>query len=277
VERRGRSVTPISHRLPPARAALLIGAAAVIWAGCTETTGPDEPFSLEFRPLPAPFIVAGDTLRDIDGNAVPLQAIVYNLQGVPLDDAEVAFVALDSTGSLQIDQATGYVVAAGTKRGTARLLASTATIQSAPIALRIIPQPARVAQSGTIDTLLYSASNPALNTSSALRVRVSRDSADAPVPLYFVRFRLEDIADTVFAKFVDDTPRQLPLDPTGASSITLTGEDGIASRRIRITPSQLLNPAMDSVVVFADVRLRGNDVTGSPVRLVLPVKLRPVS
>ncbi len=259
------------------RTPLLVCALAVAWSACAETTGPDEPFSLEFKPLAAPSIVAGDTLRDIDGNAVPLEAIVYNLRGIPLDDAEVTFVAIDSSGSLQIDQASGYIVAAGTGRGTARLVASTGTIQSAPVSLRIIPEPAGAAQSGTIDTLRYSASNPALNTSSALRVRVYRDSANAPVPLYLVRFRLEDLADTVFARFVDDTPRQLPLDPTGGSSITLTGEDGIASRRIRVTPSQLLNPALDSVVVLADVKLRGQNVAGSPVRLVLPVKLRPVS
>lgn len=277
MERRGGPVMRLSHGRRRSRAVLLIAAVAIAWGGCAETTGPDEPFSLEFRPLPAPSIVSGDTLRDIAGNAVPLQAIVYNLRGVPLDETPVIFVALDTSGALEIDQATGYVVATGPGRGTARLVASAGTIQSAPITLEIIPAPASAAQSGAIDTLQYSASNPSLNTSGALRVRVGRDSANAPVPLYFVRFRLEDPGDSVFARFVDDSPRNLPLDPTGASSVTLTGADGIASRRIRITPSQLLNPALDSVVVLADVRFRGDDVDGSPVRLVLPVRLRPVT
>jgi hypothetical protein len=261
-----------AHRFR-ARIAMIVACIAS-WAACSETTGPNEPFSLEFAPLPAPSIVSGDTLRDIDGNAIPLEATAFNLKGRALDDAGISFVAIDTSGAISIDQTTGYVIATGTRRGTVRLIAAVGSLQSAPTTLEIVPAPSSAAQSGAIDTLRYSFSNPSFNTSGPLRVIVRRDSANAPVPRYLVRFRLADLADTVVARLVDDAARRSPLDPTGATAVDTTGADGIASRQIRLTPGGSLATPVDSIVVFADVRLRGADVSGSPVRLVLPVKQR---
>jgi hypothetical protein len=103
---------------------------------------------------------------------------------------------------------------------------------------------------------------------------VRRDSANAPVPAYLVRFRLETPEDTVVARLVDDGGRRSSLDATGAVHLDTTGTDGIASRRIQLTPSGALDIPLDSIVVLADVRVAGAHVTGSPVRLVLPVKPR---
>jgi hypothetical protein len=255
----------------------LIATACVLLPACAETTGPDEPFSLTFHPLPSPSIVSGDSLRDIDGAAVPLSATVFNLRGEPID-METEFVALDTSGAIVINPLTGFVKAEGTRRGTARIVARSGTLQAAPVQLQIVPAPSAAAAFGTIDTLRYSFSNPSLNTSDALEVKVTRDSANAPVPAYLVRFRLEDPADTVVARLVDDAGRTSTVDRSGAVSIDTTGSlgtaAGVASRRIRLTPSASLRLPVDSIVVFADVRLRGVHVAGSPVRLVLPVKPR---
>ena len=251
---------------------------AVSCIGCTDRLSPDAPFSLEFKPLPSPSIVSGDTLRDLEGNAVPLEAIVYNFRGQPIEDAEVSFVVIDTSGAITLDPTTGHVVAAGARRGTVRVIASAGTLQSAPLIFQIVPSPSAVAQSGTIDTLRYSFSNPALNTSAPLEVKVTRDSAAAGVPAYVVQFRLETLADTLVARLVDDASRRSPLDPSGATAVDTTESTGprvgIAGRRIRLTPSGTLATPVDSIVVLADVRLRGEHLGGSPVRLVLPVKPR---
>jgi hypothetical protein len=257
-----------------ALAALLLCAMAAPWGACTDPAGPDEPFSLQFDPPASPSIVSGDSLRDIDGMATPLHAVAYNLKGDALPDAEITFVAIDTSGAIAIDPATGHVVANGTKRGTVRIVASTGSLQSSPVNLEIIPAPVAAARSGTSDTLRYSFSNPNLNTSGPLRVIVTRDSATAPVPRYLVRFRLDRLADTVVARLIDDAGRRSPLDATGATAIDTTGTDGIASRQIRLTPNASLRTPVDSIVVFADVRLRGVHVTGSPVRLTLFVAPR---
>ena len=266
------TMTPGGRRRVALIASLL--AAIAVWGACSDPAGPDEPFSLEFEPPAAPSIVSGDTLRDIDGNAVPLSAIAYNLRGERLDGASISFVALDTSRALVIDPATGYLVATGTRRGTARIVATTGGLQSAPVTLEIIPAPDSAARSGTIDTLRFSFSDPSRNTSGPLRIIVMRDSANAPVARYVVRFRLARLSDTVVARLVDDASRRSPLDPTGATAIDTTGTDGIASRQIRLTPNASLSTTLDSIVVFADVRLRSAHVPGSPVRLTLFVKPR---
>ena len=270
MERDGDQMKRLSSARRRASVAAALCAAIAGWLGCTDTTGPDEPFSLAFDPPVSPSIVSGDSLRDIDGNAMPLHAVAFNLGGDPLQDAEITFIAIDTSGAIVIDQATGYVVANGTRRGSVRIVAAVGSLQSAPVALEIVPAPAKAAKSGTIDTLRYSFTS--LNTSAPLRVLVTRDSANAPVPRYLVRFRLDRPADTVVARLVDDAARRSPLDPSGATAIDTTGADGIASRQIRLTPNALI--PVDSIVVFADVRLRGAHVSGSPVRLTLPVRPR---
>ena len=256
---------------------VLIIAVAVPWLACTESISPDDPFSLEFEPLPAPSIVSGDSLRDIDGTAIALQAIAYNLRGRPIDDAGISFIVIDTAEAITLTE-TGHIVATGSRRGTVRLIAATGTLQSAPRLIEIVPPPSAAQRVGPPDTLRYSFSNPSLNTSDPLEVQVTWDSANAPVPMYVVGFRLEELTDTVVALIVDDGGRRSPTDPSGATFIDTTEtagtRAGVAGRRIRLTPSASLDAPFDSVVVLADVRLRGEHVTGSPVRLVLVVTPR---
>jgi hypothetical protein len=89
-----------------------------------------------------------------------------------------------------------------------------------------------------------------------------------------VRFRLDRLSDTLVARLVDDGGRRSPLDPVGSTAVDTTGADGIASRQIRLTPSGTLRLPVDSIVVIADVQLRGAHIAGSPVRLTLFVAPR---
>lgn len=250
-------------------AAIALGTAT---AACTDlNTGPDVAFSLELLELPSPSIVRGDSLRDLDGAAVPLSAVVFNLDGDPIPDAEVSFFAVDTTGELRIDPVTHHVFSVGMRRGTARIFVTSGTLQVPPETLTIVAAPDSAAAVGTLDTLRYSFADPSRNTSDSLAVRVLWDSAGtpAPVPKYVVRFRLEDRADTIVARLVDDQGRVSTIDPSGAMSVDTTAADGLAFRRIRLTPGASLATPVDSVVAFVDVRLRGVDVAGSPRRLVL--------
>jgi hypothetical protein len=248
----------------------LMAAAAAVAGGCTDLdTGPDDPFSLELLTLPSPSIVSGDSLRDVDGNATPIRAIVFDVEGDTIRNADVTLFIADTSMALALDPETGFIVATGTRRGDARIFASIGSLQAPPETLTIVPPPASTAAVGTIDTLRYSFADPSRNTSDSLAVRVIRDSASAPVARYLVRFRLADRADTLVARLVDDQGRLSTADRSGAMSIDTTGPDGVAFRRLRVTPGATLATPVDSIVVLADVRLRGADVTGSPVRLVL--------
>ena len=278
MEYRRRTLTRSRGRRAVAGWALAL---ALPCLGCTDSLSPDEPFSLEFERLPSPSIVSGDSLRDPEGMAVPLRAVAYNFRGQPIENADISFLVIDTSGAITLDPATGHVIATGPRRGTVRVIAAAGALQSAPLVFQIVPPPSAVAQSGTIDTLRYSFSNPALNTSAPLEVKVTWDSAAAPVGAYLVRFRLEDPGDTVVARLVDDATRPSPLDPSGATSIDTTESTGtragIAGRRIRLTPNMSLATPVDSIIVLADVHRRGAHVSGSPVRLVLYVRPRTVT
>jgi hypothetical protein len=249
-------------------AAVIVGLAV----GCTDlNTAPDAPFSMEILELPSPSIVVGDTLRDIDGVAAPLTAVVYNVEGEPIPGATVTFFAVDTTGELRIDPTTSHVTSTGARRGSTRIFATIGSLQTPPETLTIVPPPDSVADIGALDTLRYSFADPSRNTSDSLAVRVMWDSANAPVARYPVRFRLENLADTVVARLVDDQGRVSTADRSGALSVDTTGADGVALRRIRLTPGATLSTPVDSIAIIAEVTLRGNPIAGSPRRFVLYV------
>jgi hypothetical protein len=81
---------------------------------------------------------------------------------------------------------------------------------------------------------------------------------------YLVSFAIVSPADTLLAKLVDDAGL--------ASRVDTTDDSGTASRKIRLSPVRL-TALRDSIIVNATVKYRGAQVGGSPVRLVLIVKL----
>ncbi len=247
------------------RAAAVLAACALMLA-CTDVeTGPNVATSLEFEALPFPAIVAGDTLRDINGIVAPLRASAFNSDNVEIAGAPIRYVGLESV--VTVDSVTGIVVA-GAKADTAtRIVAFIGALQSAPLRLSVVARPDSVARSGTIDTLKYSVSDTTQNVSGDLAVRVSSRVGTGTVPVrdWIVTFTLQTPADSIRARIVGENGRNSGADTTSTA--------GIAARKVRLFPAGLTS-ARDSVVVLARVRYRGADLSGSPVRLVLPVQPR---
>lgn len=233
---------------------------------CTDIeTGPNVATSLEFEALPFPAIVAGDTLRDINGMVAPLRALVFNSDNDEIAGAPIRYAGLESV--VTVDSVTGIVVA-GAKADTAtRIVAFIGALQSTPLRLSVVPRPDSVARSGTIDTLKYSLSDTTQNVSGDLAVRVSSRVGTGTVPVrdWIVTFTLQTPADSIRARIVAENGRNSGADTTSTA--------GIAARKVRLFPAGLTS-VRDSVVVLARVRYRGADLSGSPVRLVLPVQPR---
>ncbi|CAN5639469.1 hypothetical protein BH23GEM1_BH23GEM1_02500 [soil metagenome] len=248
------------------KSARALAAACALAAGCTDVdTGPNVATSLEFATLPFPAVVAGDTLRDTSGMAAPLRARAFNSANEEIVDAPVRYFDLE--GVVTVDSATGILVAGPAPDTAARIIALVGAIQSPPLRLSVVPRPDSVAPSGTIDTLRYSVIDSTQNLSGGLAVRVVHRGAtgDVPVRAWIVTFALETPSDSTLARIVADNDRSSSADTTAA--------DGIASRRVRLSPAGLTS-ASDSIVVLARVRYRGMHVAGSPLRLVLPVRPR---
>jgi hypothetical protein len=273
------------------RGALILSIAAIV-AACAESgTGPNDPGSIEFAPFAAPALVLGDTLRNVDGVATPVVALVRNLHGDILQDIPIQYVYADASRdtSVKVDS-NGYVVSlkplgsvtvgttvtpATTVRIAARFGEALQVIRTITITTR--PDSVDRGSATTVDTLraaLPDSSNGlARNVSSALSVTVRHldtTSAYVAVPTYLVKFEVLLPANATG----DSTRGAFMVNDNGiASSIDTTDGSGVATRYVRVRPS--IFPATttpDSVVVRATVTYRGRNVKGSPIRITVPVK-----
>jgi len=252
------------------RRTLLVSAMVVV-AGCLDlSTDPSEIVAIQFLDLPWPSVVAGDTLRDASGAIAPLRAQLFDAGGDPAT-GDLEF--LSQSSMVRVVEG-DYVVADSNTTGTVNLLASTPGLQSNFRILEIVPAPDSIAAEGTITPLAWVVpDDPSTNTSGALGARLFSNAGDEPegVKAWIVSFVLEvegvaiAVGDTTQVFLVGDNGRPSWVDTTSAQ--------GNVSRRVRLRIAPGLTPP-DSAVVLMHAAYRGVPVTGSPVRLVLPIQPR---
>ncbi len=252
------------------RLALPLGLAAVAFVGCSGISDPSAVAALDFTGIPFPAVVTGDSIRDSTGAAAPLRATAYDGNGNEIAGAPITFFSLD-TGL--IIHASGHLVA--TKRdGTLRLVATIAGLQSQVRTIRVTRAPdTLVSPTASPVAFQYALPDAASNVSTAVGFTLtSRDTAGAVSPNvggWVVRWRLIHAGDTLAAT---DTTK-FALWDVGASRhsrLDTTGTDGRAQRRVRVYANGL-TPQPDSVIVVAEVRSRGVQVPGSPIRFVVNI------
>ena len=264
------------HRLRPV--ALLASTFAAFVVACIDLNTGIDSASLSFSRVPAPSVVVGDTMRDTSGLVVPLSAIVTGnraLRFVPLDTN----IRIDGNGFLTARSRDTSATATNIVRFVAD---AGGTLQTPPQTLVVTVRPDQlVAHGGAVTALAYvpTATGTVADTanrSAELQVRLRHFvtageagavARDTIVKSYIVRFQIMSgasaIADSVV--LVSDLGNPMPLDTTNGS--------GVAARRIRLYPS-VTATASDSVVVLARVSYRGANVSGSPLRIVLPLRKR---
>jgi hypothetical protein len=258
-------------------AALGVASASV---ACAEIgTDPAVPASIEMARLPVPAVAVGDSLRDTLGVAVPLRALVRNVQGDVIEDAPVRYLSRDP--QLVIDSVSGHVFArdlptqnpvnvAARFEPSLQILAQLRVTNAPDTAFRTdaasLP---RLVSEGVIGA--------ADSNSVAVEVRLQfRGEADAlqNVNAWLVRFAVVRPAnlgnDTAAAVYlVDDRGR--------ASQVDTTGTNGLASRRVRVRASRYpaSGASADTIEVQAVILRRGVAVPGAPVRILVPVGSPP--
>lgn len=246
-----------------ARALPLSLVAAAIVLACTEIpTGADDVLSFRLNPLPSPSVVVGDTLRDSAGIVAPLTITAFNYSGDVIEGAAARFRATDAR--VRVDSVTGIVVGDSVSDTPSRILAILDGF-NAIINMPVVLRPDTVIEANARDSLGYSLTDTAANVSNPMGVRVLHGltTTDSAVASYRVTFQITAPGDTALARLVTDAGVRSNVDTTDAS--------GGANRKIRIDVSRLTAP-VDSVIVLANVRYRGQHVRGSPVRLVLKLK-----
>ena len=236
-------------------------------AACLDyTTDPDEVAAIEFVTLPSPSIVAGDTLRDAtSGVAVPLVARLFNGDGEEIT-GPVEFFAQQPI--LHVTEGDLLVADAGAS-GTVGVFASTLGVQSVAQQIEIVPAPATLSADGLIVPLEWVVpDDPSRNTSNPLGARV-QTATGANVRSWIVRFQLE-AGGRVIPE--NDTSQVFLMGDNGRPSyVDTTDVGGKVSRRMRLRIAPGLTPP-DSAIITVSTSYRGVPLTGSPLRLVLPVR-----
>jgi len=243
----------------------MIVALAAAAAACSDASGnKNSVLSIEFDSLASPSVVLGDTLRDTTGVVVRPVVRVFNYEGDEIPATNVRFQSGDR--GVRVDSLTGIVTADSLRTTPARVIASVGSLQAVQqVAVTLRPETVRAVNGR--DSLLYSLVDSTLNVSPRLTVKVAHGAnpPDSAVTSYVVSFAIVAGQSSQLAELVNDVGRQSRVDTTDAS--------GIAGRAVRVRPV-FLSALTDSVLVDATVKYRGQQVSGSPVRLVLRVRPR---
>jgi hypothetical protein len=210
--------------------------------------------------LPALSIAVNDTLRDSLGNVAPLRVFAFDQNDDTLRGVNPTFLVATVPAGVKID-ANGIVTAFDSLR-TVQVVGRIADhLQTAATNLEVVAQPDLIAGTGAIDSLQVN------TASSPLQVTVTgnRNGTRVPVNGIVVHYRI------VFPMLVDSIVFTEGVRPDLTKSVdtTTSTTPGVASRRMISIATQPL----DSIIVEASANnLRGQPLTGSPVRFRIPVK-----
>ncbi|HET6682036.1 MAG TPA: hypothetical protein VFG84_12605 [Gemmatimonadaceae bacterium] len=217
-----------------------------------------------------PSIVVGDVLRDSSGVEAPLLVSLANFKGDVLDAGTVTVSSLDSL--LEIEPG-GLPRALGESGARGRIAISAGGLQVLDTIPITVP-PDSVEPSVEADTVrTLSGTAIELYGSKELSVRVLNAGTDPAITVngWVVSFRLQ--FHERFLSPLDTSAAWLVQGETGGKpSWVDTTAAGIAGRRVLIRADSLASPD-DSVIVHATVRYLGEEIRGSPVRLI--VRTRP--
>jgi hypothetical protein len=253
----------------------LAGAAAAI--ACIDMSAPKGPASISLLLLPSPSVVVGDTMRDSTGAAAPLRVIAYDANNNPLPNVSTQFFLTDSA-------AAGHLVnnntVVGDKQGAMHIIGQIAGLQTSAAAVPVTVAPTSFALAAPLsDTFFvpFAGDTTAASTGTA-PIGVSLKGVGDTASLGFlVKYELSHGPATVAGStipgifFADDAGN-----PSGVDTTDATG----ASRRLVVRAWLLADPAVkagqqvDSAVVLVTTSYKGKPVSGSPIRVVLPIKVR---
>jgi hypothetical protein len=267
------------------RAALRRVAASVVFVAgawsCVEIgTEPTRAAAVELPPFPSPSIVVGDSLRDVNGNAAQITAIVRNIRGEVID-APVRFLYADFNrdSALAVDSLTGFVRAVKVAKGEARIAVRVGSTLQVLRSIIVTTRPDTIGAADTVAAVLVTvlpdtaraSTNP--NKSNALTVTVRHFEGTTASSVYAwpVQFEVIKPANptndtTAAAWMVDDNGRASALDTSDAA--------GTAARRVRVRAALFpaAGTAQDTVIVRAMARYRGKLVPDSALRFLVPVR-----
>ncbi|MFL5483901.1 MAG: hypothetical protein ACJ8AK_17100 [Gemmatimonadaceae bacterium] len=246
----------------------VVAVPSIIALACNDISGnSDSILSLQFDTLASPSVVVGDTLRDTSGKVVLPTVHAFNYKGGEITSATIYFQSPDS--GVTVDSATGVIVGDSLRSTPARIIATVGKLQAIQ-RINLTLRPDTIVPSNAVDTIFFSLLDSTRDTSEVMKVKLLHGLAtsDSVVSNYIVSFAIVSQSNPNLADLITEGGKLSRVDTTDGS--------GIAGRKILVHPVNLGSAtAVDSVIVQATAKYRGQLVAGSPVRLV--VVLQPGS
>jgi hypothetical protein len=255
--------------------------AALAATACVELAAPkDAPASISLLQSGAFFVVQGDIMRDTLGNPTKLGVIAYDGEGNEISGVTPSFFVIDSTPKAKLN-ADGTIT--GIALGTARIIGQIGNLQTPPATIFVTVAPTTLLRPNpnARDSVIapVSSDSSAAIGSVSLQVGV-RGASNAAIGGVFVRFQitktLESRAGKVAVYLQDDNNHAFPLN---TSTPDTTDASGNASRKLVVNSLMLgdrdlvAGSKVDTVVVEVSAKYRGVPLSGSPLRLAIPVRV----
>jgi hypothetical protein len=225
-------------------------------AACREVPAPEGGVhSISTLILPAPGLVAGDTLRDSLGVAAPLDVIAYDMADQPLDpQPEHSFVVLD-TGA-HLDSVAARFLVGETAGTTVRVVATVGSLQTKPVSVRVTLAPDTIVPADSVEQHVSYTFPPDTVANATLNVTVRNRAADAGVEAVIVQYTIDRAPASR-----DGSPTAVLVTGSTISQRDTTESNGRASRVARLRLSALSGPLSvlrkDTVLVSATTAYRG--------------------
>ena len=223
-------------------------------AGCRDVPAPEGGvYSISTLRLPSPGVVAGDTIRDSLGVAVPLEIVAFGVDNRPLDpQPEQTFVVID-TGA-RVENRT-YLVGE-TPGTTVRVVGSVAGLQTQPVPVKVTLRPDSLVPADSVlhrVTYTFPADTAA---STTLNVAVQYHGVDTTgVEAVVVRYTVDRAPAGA-----GTSPTLLLLSGSVVSDRDTTDASGKASLLARLRIGALTSFVSDTVVVTARASHRGASI-----------------
>jgi hypothetical protein len=240
-------------------------------------SAPKGPASISTLMLPSPSVVVGDTMRDSTGAVAPLRVIAYDANDTPIVEPPTLFLVIDTSGAGHIANSNKLV---GDKLGSISVLGQIAGIQTTTVGVPVTIAPITfVLPTGLPDTLVvpFAGDTTASSTGSTAIAVTLKGRGDTASVGFIVKYDLVNApasipGSTTGAVYIgNDAGQPSPRDTTDA---------GGASRKLFVKSWLLADAALkagqrtDSAVVLVSTAYKGKQVNGSPIRVVIRIKVK---
>lgn len=260
----------------PRIATILAVIGAVIGVACVDMSAPAGPASISALQLPSPSVVVGDVMRDSTGAPAKLSVIAYDANGARLTDVATQFFVTDTGAAATVD-ASGLLT--GTKTGTVHVVGQIGALQTPVAAITVTVAPTHITSTAP-DTLRPP---PSIDTTQRASkpdtVKVTGAGGVGAVG-FVVKYALLQAPSTAASSkspavyLGDDQGKPSTVDTTDASGIAIRNVWVVSAFLSDTVLANLLRGGVDSAVVTAQTSYKGALVSPSPIKIVIPIKLK---